>query len=193
MTRLLFLPSCFLTLASCGQNPNDKEIYDKMVSEICSCSQTSFTQKASILVDSCYKLSIKKNYKTVQILGIDSATQDGQNKLYNEIMANKFRLYCTDTYARLMKEAKEYNASTLTFTGKFISQTPNYEKKYFVLLLQSTQTKEKKEFHSTISINEDQRNDDITVEYEIVKSKETNQEELLVKSASSVGVRPVKQ
>ena len=108
-------------------------------------------------------------------------------------MANKFRLYCTDTYARLLKEVEEYNASKLTFTGKFISQTPNYEKKYYVLIFQSMQTKEKKEFHSTISIGEDERNDDITIEYEVVKNKDTNREELVVKSVSSVGVRPVKE
>lgn len=193
MTPLLLLTFCFLTLSSCGQNTNDKEIYDKMVSEICSCSQTNQTQKASVQIDSCYKLSIRNNYKTLQKLGIDSATQDGQNKLYKEVMANKFPLSCKYTYARLMKEFKEYNASKLTFTGKFISQTPNNKKKFYVLILQSIQTKEKKEFHSTISVDEDKRNDEITVEYEVVKNKETNREELIVKNVSTLGFRPVKQ
>ena len=193
MTRLLLLPFCLLTLTSCAQKPNDKEVYDKMVSEICSCSQTTQTQKASVLIDSCYKSSIKKNYETLQKLGIDSATQDGQNKLYNEVMANKFRLLCKDAYTRLIKEGEKYNASKLKFTGKFISQTPNYEKMFYVLILQSTQTKEQKEFHTTISIDESSRNDDITVEYEIVNNKQTNKDELIVKSVSSFGVRPVKQ
>jgi len=193
MTRLLILPFCFFTLASCGQNQDDKEIYDKMVSQICSCSQTNQIQKASVLIDSCYKLSIKMNYKILQKLGIDSTTQDGQNKLYNEVMANKFRLNCKESYVRLIKEVKEYNASKISFTGKFVSQTQDNENNYYVLVLQSTNTKEKKEFHSTISISESERKDDITVEYEVAKNKQTNQDELIVTSVSSVGVRSVKQ
>ena len=191
MIRLFFLPLGFLTLGSCGQNSNDQEVYDKMVPEICSCSLTNQTQKASILIDSCYKSSIRKNYNSLQKLGIDSATRDGQNKLYNEVMANKYRLTCGDAYGRLMKEVEEYNASKLTFTGKFISQSLNTEKKCYVLVLQSKDTKEKKEFHSPMSIGEDERSDNLIVEYEVVKNKETNGEELIVKSFSSVGIRPI--
>ena len=156
-----------------------------MLSEICSCAHSNQRQKASVIIYSCYQLSIKNHYEALQKLGIDSTTQDGQNRLYNEVMANKFSLYCKDIQAKLEKEVEEDNASKLTFTGRFISQTPNYKKKYYVLILQSTQTKEKKEFHSTMSLSENARNDDITVEYEVVKNKETNREELVVKSILS--------
>ncbi len=164
---------------------NDKDVYDSMASEICSCAHTNQTQKALVIVDSCYRLSIKNNYKKLQKLGIDSTTQDGQNKLYNEVMANKFRQYCRDIDDKTMKEVEEEDASKLTFTGRFISQTLNNGKKYYVLVLQSTRTKEKKEFHSDMSVNEDEQSREITVEYEVVKNKETKQKELVVKSISS--------
>jgi tetratricopeptide (TPR) repeat protein len=170
----------------------DKAIYDSMVSEICSCAHTSQTEKLSIVIDSCYRLSIKKNYKTLQKLGIDSATEDGQNKLYNEVMVNKFRLYCKDVYSKFEKEIeKELERSKigkLTFTGKFISQTLSNDKKYYVLIIQSTQTKEKKEFHSTLFISEDEQNDTITVEYKLQRNKKTNEEEFIVISIEASNI-----
>ena len=195
MRNLLFIVFCLLTLSSCGQTKtaNSQEVFDKMISEICSCSQTIPLQKTSTQIDYCYKLSIKNNYKILQQLGIDSSTEAGRLKLYNELLSNRLRLKCKDVYSKLMQEFEVTNQSKLTFTGKFISQTPNYEKKYYVLILESKQTKDKKEFHSNIQVLENEQNDDITVEYEVVKNKQTNEEELIVKTISSVGIRPVKK
>jgi tetratricopeptide (TPR) repeat protein len=173
---------------NCGTS-NAGEVYDSIVSEICNCTHTNQTQKASIIIDSCYELSIRNNYKALQKLGLDSTTHAGREKLNNEIMTNRFRLYCRDTYAKFSeeveKEVEKNNIGKLTFTGRFISQTLNYKKEYYILILQSTQTKEKKEFHSDLSANENERNHDITVEYVVEKNKKTNQEELVVKSISS--------
>lgn len=172
----------------CG-TPKDERVYDTIASEICSCARSNQTKKTSIILDSCYERTIKNNYKALQKLGIDSTTQVGQDKLRNEILSNRFRLYCKDVYAKfveeIQKEMEKEDANTLTFTGKFVSQTPDPKtKKYYVLILQSTKTKEKKEFYNEMSINEDARNYDITVKYEIVKNKETNKQELIVKSFS---------
>jgi tetratricopeptide (TPR) repeat protein len=169
--------------------PKDELVYDTIASAICSCAGTNQTKKVSIILDYCYELTIKNNYKALQKLGIDSKTQAGQDKLRNEILSNRFRLSCKDVYAKfveeIQKEMEKEDSNTLIFTGRFVSQTPDSgKKKYYVLILQSTKTKEKKEFYSEMFIDEDARNYDITVKYEIVKNKETNKQELIVKSFS---------
>ena len=192
MTRIPLLFFCFLSLTSCGQQTGDKDIYNKMVSEICSCSQAYSGNKVSRVIDSCYKASTLKNYAELQKLGIDSATQEGKNKLYNAVMTNNFRLKCKDVFAKLMKEVEAYNAGKLTFTGKLISQTLDKEKKYYIIILQSPQTKEKKEFHSLMDISKDSQNDELTIEYEIKKDAATGLQELVVISISAIGIRTVK-
>lgn len=168
------------------RTPKDEQVYDSMATEICSCTHANQKQKVSLLLDSCYKLILKNNYTKLQKLGIDSTTLAGKDKLYDEIFKSRLRLNCKETVEKLVKEYEEDNANNLTFTGRFISQAFNDKKKYYVLILQSKQTKEKKEFHCAFSINEDAQNSDIKVEYEVVKNKETKQEELVVKSISSM-------
>src|SRR5438045_2434382 len=118
MTRkTLLVAFCFCTLTSCGQPPTDKELYEKIVAEICTCTQNDQVHKPSTIIDSCYKLNLKKNYNSLKKIGIDTITKVQQEKLHNIIITNEFRIYCSETQARLQKEAEEYFANRLTFKG----------------------------------------------------------------------------
>jgi len=193
MFKLILTSFFFISLNSFGQLQTSAQLYDKIVSDICNCTKKCPANRISPVIDSCYMVSIKNNYVALQHLGYDSTDKTSLSNLTSKSIFPRIEKNCPETYAKLNNQLHSTEKGALKFTGRFISQTPDYKNKCYRLVLQSNETNEKKEFENAFSISEEDRGDIITATYRTKKNKKTNKKEFEIISTSSYGTRPVKK
>jgi hypothetical protein len=193
MFKLIIASFFFISINSFGQLQTSSQLYDKIVSDICNCTKNCPENRISPVIDSCYLVSIKNNYAALQHLGYDSTDKTSLSNLTSKLIYPRIEKNCPETFAKFNNQFHSIEKGELKFTGKFISQTPDYKNKCYRLVLQSNETNEKKEFKNAFSINEEDRGDIITATYRTKKNKKTNKKEFEIITTSSYGARPVKR
>ena len=183
MKPFILLIVIFLTLSVCGQTTRDTAtIFGNLSLEICNCTFSKMkNNKPSVTFDSCHKAMILKYNDSLKEVGIDPLTEVGIYKILNEV-DRKLRINCPELI-RLVQ--KEYEGDKLKFSGELVSQKKLLSGLYEVTMSEVA-SKEIKIFFAKKPLDENyinkfERGYVITLEYEVLKNKQTNKDECYLK------------
>jgi len=193
MKPFILLVVIFLTLSVCGQTTKDTTtIFRNLSLEICNCTFSKMKDnKPSGTLDSCHKALVLKYTDSLKQMGFDPITEVGFWKLYNEV-DRKLYLNCPEL-TRLVQ--KEYEGDKLKFSGELVSQKKLLSGLYEVTMSE-VESKEIKIFLAKTSIDESlinkyERGYVMTVEYEVLKNKQTNKDEYYLKESGAFTIMGV--
>ena len=183
MKPFILLTVTFLTLSVCGQTTKDTTtIFRNLSLEICNCTFSKMKDnKPSGTLDSCHKAMVLKYTDSLKQIGFDPLTQVGFYKIYNEV-DRKFYLNCPEITKLIQIE---YEGGKLKFSGELVSQKKLLSGLYEVTMSEVA-SKEIKIFFAKKPLDENyinkfERGYVITVEYEVLKNKQTNKDECYLK------------
>jgi hypothetical protein len=186
MKNFILLIAIFLTLSVWGQTNKDTiTIFRNLSLEICNCTFSKMKDnKASRTLDSCHKAIVLKYTDSLTQIGFDPIMEVGFRKIYNEV-DRKLYLNCPEL-TRLVQ--KEYEGDKLKFSGELVSQKKLLTG-LFEVTMSEVASRQIKVFFAKNPVDENliikyEPGYVLTLEYEVLKNKQTNKEEYHLKESA---------